>query len=226
VMLDGAPLCCIHRCRYVVLHKPYRVLSSFTDREGRGTLADYVNVSDIYAVGRLDYDSEGLLLLTDDGWLNHRLTHPDFEHPKVYWVQVERTPSDDALAQLAHGVVIKGKKTLPAQVCVLPEAQSSPISPRSIPIRYRKNVPTTWLEIVLREGRKRQIRHMTAAVDHPTLRLIRVAIGPIGLGDLQPGEWRHLSAKELQDLTHMLNRWRGRSLRGKNRGKRRSDRRR
>ncbi|MEN6478642.1 MAG: pseudouridine synthase [Anaerolineales bacterium] len=185
-------------CRYLVVFKPYRVLCSFSDPEGRATLADYVPVPAVYAVGRLDYDSEGLVLLTDDGWLNHRLAHPAYDHPKTYLVQVERVPDSEALRRLAQGVPVKGERTLPAEVVLLDEEPDLP--ERSTPVRYRANVPTAWLRIVLREGKKRQVRHMTAAVGHPTLRLVRVAIGPLTLGSLQPGEWRALTREELVAL--------------------------
>ena len=202
--VDGVPVPPPRTCRYLAFHKPYQVLSSFTDREGRQTLADYVGLADVYAVGRLDYDSEELMLLTDDGWLNHRLTHPQCAHTKEYLVQVERVPDDAALAALGAGVVIKGQRTRPAQVSLLVGEGEPEMPPRSVPIRYRKNVPTAWLRIALTEGRKRQIRHMTAAVGHPTLRLIRAAIGPITLGDLAPGAWRELDEGELHALSAAL----------------------
>jgi 23S rRNA pseudouridine2457 synthase len=184
--------------RTLIFCKPYKVLSSFTDSEGRPTVGDYVDVPDVYAAGRLDFDSEGLLLLTSDGKLAHRITHPRFKLEKVYLTQVENIPDEAALDQLRQGVVVKGKRTRPAKVRRL--GQEPDIFPRSQPIRYRKNVPTSWLEIMLREGRKRQVRRMTAAVGHPTLRLIRVAIGPIMLGHLSPGQWRDLTGAELQSL--------------------------
>ncbi|MBC7238033.1 MAG: rRNA pseudouridine synthase [Chloroflexi bacterium] len=198
--VDGAPVRMENFCLYLAFHKPYQVLPTFTDKEGRATLADYVPLPGVYAAGRLDYDSEGLMILTNDGWLNHRLTHPRFEHPKTYLVQVERIPSPEAIEALRRGVEIKGKRTRPAQVELLLDDEVPDVSPRSVPIRYRKHVPTAWLRIVLYEGRKRQIRHMTAAVGHPTLRLIRTAIGPIELGELSPGSWRHLTEEELRRL--------------------------
>nr|WP_290669501.1 pseudouridine synthase [Ardenticatena sp.] len=187
--------------RYIIFNKPYGVLSSFTDPDGVGreTLADYVPVPDVYAAGRLDYDSEGLMLLTNDGKLSHRLTHPRYRHSKTYLVQVERVPDEAALDQLRHGVVIKGGyKTRPAQVERLREPPN--VWPRRKPIRERKNVPTAWLKITITEGKKRQIRRMTAAVGHPTLRLVRVAIGPIELADLPPGAWRELTPDEVRTL--------------------------
>lgn len=202
--LDGAPVTLGPSCRYLLFHKPYRVLSAFTDPEGRATSGDYIDEPGVYAVGRLDYDSEGLMLLTDDGWLNHRLTHPDYFHEKTYWVQVEGEPQETALAALREGVLVKGKRTRPAGVSHLGEQLVASIPPRSVPIRYRKSVPTRWLQIVLREGRKRQVRHMTAAVDHPTLRLIRVGIGPLRLEDLAVGVYRPLSESELAALRRTL----------------------
>ncbi len=184
--------------RTIIFCKPYKVLTSFTDPEGRPALGDYIDVPDVYAAGRLDYDSEGLLLLTSDGKLAHRITHPKYKLDKVYLVQVEKLPDKGALNHLRRGVVVKGQRTRPAQVELLPSEPE--IFPRSKPIRDRKNIPTTWLKITLREGRKRQVRRMTAAVGYPTLRLIRVRIGPIALGDLSPGQWRDLSGPELKTL--------------------------
>ena len=188
--------------RTLIFCKPYKVLSSFTDPEGRSTVGDFVDVPDVYAAGRLDYDSEGLLLLTSAGKLTHRITHPRYKLPKVYLVQVERIPNEAALDQLRAGVLVQGQLTRPAQVERL---ESEPeLFPRSEPIRYRQQVPTDWLKVVIAEGRKRQVRRMTAAVGHPTLRLIRIAIGPIELGDLQPGHWRDLTKFELDKLkTHL-----------------------
>jgi 23S rRNA pseudouridine2457 synthase len=198
VSIDGLPLALGRACRYILLHKPYGVLCAFTDPEGRPTLAGYVDEPDVYAAGRLDLDSEGLLLLTDDGWLIHRLVHPRYGHPRTYLVQVERVPSPDALHALRTGVHVKGRRTGPAEATLLTEEPD--LSPRTKPIRYRKTVPTAWLRLVLTEGRKRQVRRMTAAVGHPTLRLVRVAIGPLDLGDLRPGEVRHLIAAEIEAL--------------------------
>ena len=202
--VDGRPVALGARCRYLAFHKPYRVMSSFTDPERRPTLADYINVPGVYAAGRLDYDSEGLLLLSDDGWLLHRLTHPRYEHPKTYLVQVERIPHEQALEALRHGVIVEGERTRPAEVEWLAGPAEPRMPERSAPIRYRKSVPTAWLRVILYEGRKRQLRHMTAAVGYPTLRLIRTAIGPIALGDLAPGQWRELTDEELAALATML----------------------
>ncbi len=197
ITLDGRPLTIPH-CRYLLFYKPYGVMSHFTDRLGRPTLADYIPVTGVYAAGRLDRDSEGLLLLTDDGWLIHRLTDPQFGHPRTYLVQVERIPSEEALERLRQGVEIEGRRTRPAEVERLAEDPDLP--PRPVPIRYRKRVPTAWLRITLYEGRKRQVRRMTAAVGHPTLRLVRIAIGPLTLVGLEPGRWRELTEAEIQAL--------------------------
>ncbi len=173
---------------YVIFNKPFGVLCQFTDKLGRPTLADYVPQKGIYSVGRLDFDSEGLLLLTNDGELNHRLSDPAYEFTKTYWAQIERVPNEEALNQLRKGLDINGRKTLPAKVRLLP--QDPIIWEREKPIRFRKTVPTSWLEISIREGMNRQVRKMTAAVGHPCLRLVRIAIGPIKLGNLLPGEVR------------------------------------
>lgn len=184
--------------RTLIFCKPYRVLTSFTDPEGRPTTGDYVDVPNVYAAGRLDYDSEGLLLLTSDGKLAHKITHPQHKLKKIYLAQIENIPSVEALSQLRHGVVVKGKRTRPAKVELLNKEPQ--LFPRSMPIRYRKEIPTAWLKITLQEGRKRQVRRMTATVGHPTLRLIRIAIGPISLGNLQPGQWRDITPTEFKAL--------------------------
>jgi pseudouridine synthase len=184
--------------RTIVLFKPYDVLCQFSDVEGRDTLKAFVPIAGVYPVGRLDRDSEGLLILTDDGRLSHRLTDPRFEHPKTYLVQVERVPSPQALEALRRGVEFNDGRTRPAQVELLVEPPALP--DRSVPIRFRKNVPTAWLRLTIREGRNRQVRRMTAAIEHPTLRLVRVAIGPVSLGGLAPGHWRELNADELWAL--------------------------
>lgn len=184
--------------RTLALYKPYGVLPCFTDPDGRPTLRAYLDVPDVYPAGRLDRDSEGLLLLTADGRLAHHITDPRHHLAKVYLVQVERVPDAAALAKLESGVVLAGTRTRPAQVRLLPTPPSVPERP--VPIRFRKQVPTAWLELTLREGMNRQVRRMTAAVGHPTLRLIRLAIGPITLGDLQPGQWRDLTAQEIAEI--------------------------
>lgn len=178
--------------------KPYGVLTKFTDEQDRPTLADYITLPDIYAAGRLDMDSEGLLILTDSGRLNSRLTEPKFGHPRTYLVQVERIPDAQALQQLRQGVEIKGGRTLPAQAELLTDPPDLPA--RSVPIRYRKNVPDSWIRLTLTEGRNRQVRRMTAAVGHPTLRLIRVAIGSVTLEGLQPGTWQPLTEAQIKAL--------------------------
>jgi pseudouridine synthase len=183
---------------YIALFKPYGVLSQFTDAAGRATLGSLVPVANIYPVGRLDRDSEGLLLLTDDGGLAHRLTDPRFEHAKTYLVQVERVPDDASMEWLRRGVELNDGRAKPAQVVLLTEPPALPERP--VPIRFRKTVPTAWLELTIREGRNRQVRRMTAAVGHPTLRLVRVGLGPIVLGDLAPGEWRELKPEEVEML--------------------------
>ena len=170
-----------------LLNKPFRTLSQFTDDQGRATLADVIDVPGIYAAGRLDYDSEGLLLLTDDGALIQRISDPRHKQPKTYWVQVEGTPDAAALRALREGLVINDGPTRPAQVrLIAPPA----IPPRDPPIRERRQLPTSWLELTLREGRNRQVRRMTAHVGLPTLRLVRAAIGPWRIDGLGPGEWR------------------------------------
>ena len=184
--------------RTIALNKPYGVLPCFTDPNGRPTLADYIDVPGVYAAGRLDMDSEGLLLLTSDGTLAHHITDPQHKLPKLYLAQIERIPSEEALEQLRTGVALNGKKTKPAEVHLLPDDPQLPDRP--VPIRFRKNVPTAWLEIILREGLNRQVRRMTAAVGHPTLRLVRVAIGPVLLGDLHPGKWRDLTSREISQI--------------------------
>jgi 23S rRNA pseudouridine2457 synthase len=184
--------------RTIAFNKPYGVLPCFTDPEGRSTLADYVTIPGVYAAGRLDMDSEGLLLLTSDGTLAHHITDPQHKLPKLYLAQVERIPNEEALEQLRKGVLLNGKKTRPAEVRLL--SDDPQLLDRPVPIRFRKNVPTAWVEITLREGLNRQVRRMTAAVGYPTLRLVRVAIGPIVLGDLHPGQWRDLTSSEIQQI--------------------------
>ena len=215
--------------KYLLFYKPYDVLSTFTDDEGRAegplpsaprrgtleassqtaegtppsagkraTLKEYIDVPGVYAAGRLDRDSEGLLLLSDDGELLHRLTHPRYEHPKTYYVQVEGVMTREAVGQLRRGLVVKGVKTK--------RAEAELIEPPDLPPRFkpvRDYHPTSWLKMVLREGKKRQIRHMTAAVGFPTLRLVRVGIGPLSLGGMKPGEWRFLSKKEVEELRRL-----------------------
>ena len=173
----------------ILLNKPYGVLCQFTDHEGRPTLADHVAQKDVYAAGRLDQDSEGLLLLTDDGALAHRITDPRHRQSKTYVVQVEGQPDAGALDALRAGVTLKDGPTLPAQVRAL-EGEPDWLWPRDPPVRFRKTVPTSWLELCIREGRNRQVRRMTAAVGLPTLRLVRIRVGDHELGNLQPGHTR------------------------------------
>lgn len=178
--------------RVILFNKPYNVLCQFTD-EGikRETLADYITISGVYAAGRLDKDSEGLLLLTDDGALQARISHPKFKLPKTYWVQVEGLPSAQAMAKLQTGVMLKDGMTLPAQARIIDTPQ--PLWDRTPPVRFRAKIPTTWLELVIREGKNRQVRRMTAAVGFPTLRLIRYAIGPWNLESLPQGEHKEVT---------------------------------
>ena len=180
----------------LALHKPYGVLSQFTPEPGSAwrTLADFGLPPDTYALGRLDADSEGLLLFSDEPGLNSRLLDPDAAHVREYWVQVEQIPGGAALAQLAEGVKIGGQTTRPCAVRRLEPAPAVP--PRVPPIRVRKSVPDCWLALELVEGKNRQVRRMTAAIGHPTLRLLRVRIGRFVLGDLAPGRWRELTAAE------------------------------
>ncbi len=175
----------------IALNKPYLVHTKFTDAEGRPTLAELGLPPRVYAAGRLDHDSEGLLLLTDDGRLNQRLTDPRWKAPKTYLAQVEGTATEDALARLRRGVDLKDGRTLPAEARAIDEPPW--LWPRTPPIRFRKSVPDCWIELTIREGKNRQVRRMTAAVGLPTLRLIRVAIGPYQLAGLAPGEWHEVA---------------------------------
>lgn len=178
----------------ILFNKPYGVLPQFTDREqGRPTLADYIAVPDVFPAGRLDMDSEGLLVLTDDGALNARIANPRFKAPKTYWAQVEGVPEESALEALRRGVVLKDGPTRPAPARRIDEPAG--LWPRDPPIRYRAAIPTAWIELVLTEGRNRQVRRMTAAVGHPTLRLIRWSVGDWTLDGLAPGAWREVSAR-------------------------------
>ncbi|MGF1491164.1 MAG: pseudouridine synthase [Microcoleaceae cyanobacterium] len=185
--------------RYILFYKPYDVLSQFTSDNNRQTLRDYIAIPDVYPVGRLDRDSEGLILLTNHGRVQHRLSHPKFEHSRTYWVQVERVPDESSLDRLRQGIEIKDYKTRPAMVHQLTEEPQLP--PRDPPIRFRKTVPTAWLEMTLTEGKNRQVRRMTATIGFPTLRLIRVAIAHLKLTGLEPGQWRDLTPGEVQQLS-------------------------
>lgn len=215
--------------RYLLFYKPYNVLSQFTDQEAtqnqisdlrsaaalryrvaeprsvlptRQTLKDYIPVSSVYPVGRLDQDSEGLMLLTNNGRLQDQLSNRRFQHPRTYWVQVEGIPTAAALRQLRGGVKIQDYQTRPTLVQLLPTEPVLP--PRLPPIRFRKKLPTSWLEITLTEGRNRQVRKMTAAVGFPTLRLVRVAIAHLRLDSLEPGQWRDLTTAELEPMNCYL----------------------
>jgi 23S rRNA pseudouridine2457 synthase len=179
----------------LAFNKPFGVLSQFTrEATAHRTLAEFGFPKGVYSLGRLDADSEGLLLLSDEPALNSRLLNPRHGHEREYWAQVERIPSGEALKNLKRGVVIQGEKTLPCSAWVLEPQPELP--PRDPPIRFRKTVPTCWLGLALVEGKNRQVRRMTAAIGHSTLRLIRVRIGRFILGDLHPGKWRALDAAE------------------------------
>ena len=174
--------------KIILFYKPYGVVSQFKPIDGHLSLANFHLPKGIYPAGRLDSDSEGLLLLTDDGDLQRRLTSPQFEHPKTYWVQVEKIPSPESLEKLMRGVSLKDGMTKP---CLAKRMINEPqLPPRDPPIRFRKNIPTDWIELTITEGRNRQVRRMTAAIGHPTLRLVRARIGIYNLKGLMPGQWR------------------------------------
>lgn len=185
--------------KYFLFYKPFDVLTQFTREAGHQSLADFGPFpADVYPAGRLDADSEGLVLLTNDNRLKQLLTEPRFNHPRTYAVQVERVPDELALQLLRNGMMIEGRRTKPAEVRLL--SAEPPFPPRPVPIRFRKSVPTAWMEITLTEGRNRQVRKMTAKAGHPTLRLVRTKIGDLSLEGLEPGEWRELKSEEVQKL--------------------------
>lgn len=181
----------------IIFNKPYGVLSQFTREHGHSSLADFDLPPGVYPAGRLDHDSEGLLLLTSDGSLQARIADPRHKMPKTYWAQVEKEITPEAVSRLRAGLVLKDGPTLPCGADLLPDPG---LPPRVPPIRFRKTVPTSWAEIILREGRNRQVRRMLAAVGFPVLRLLRRAIGPLTLEGLEPGQWRELSVKEIKNL--------------------------
>lgn len=183
--------------RYLLFNKPFQVLTQFTDPDGRATLADYINIPEVYSAGRLDYDSEGLLLLTDDGPLIHAMMNPKFKVSKTYLAQVEGDISTEALAQLQQGIRLKDGPTRPAQARRIDNPAG--LWPRHPPIRERKSIPTSWVQLIITEGRNRQVRRMTAAVGFPTLRLIRTHIGELSLEGIQPGEFRDIDREILID---------------------------
>lgn len=174
--------------RLILFNKPYGVICQFTSEGGHRSLKDFINAPGFYPAGRLDADSEGLVILTDDGKLQNKISAPRFKLPKTYWVQVEGIPDEAALNILRRGVKIKEYRTLPAQVD--PIVEPPYLWPRTPPVRYRKNIPTSWMCMILSEGKNRQVRRMTAAVMFPTLRLIRYAMGSYTLQGISPGEWR------------------------------------
>lgn len=189
--------------RYFLLYKPYGFVSQFTGEGNHRSLREFGPFPrDVYPVGRLDADSEGLILLTNDNRIKHRLTDPKFGHARTYLVEIERVPEEKDLQKIRDGITLRGTRTLPAKVSRL---VSDPVLPnRTVPIRFRKNVPTCWIELTLREGKNRQVRRMTAAIGHPTLRLIRTKMGFLTLTGLEPGEQRELTSREISRLKKTL----------------------
>ncbi len=176
--------------KLVLFNKPFNVLCQFTDKEQRTTLAHFLDQRDIYPAGRLDYDSEGLVILTNDGELQHLISNPSAKMSKTYWVQVEGIPEEQQLEQLKKGITLKDGPCLPAQVTLIDEPE---LWPRRPPVRHRENIPTSWLRLIIREGRNRQVRRMTATVGLPTLRLVRIKIGDWPIGNLNPGEFKEIT---------------------------------
>jgi 23S rRNA pseudouridine2457 synthase len=173
----------------ILFNKPYNVLCQFTDNEGRKTLADYITIKNVYAAGRLDSDSEGLVILTDDGRVQNLISNPVHKLEKTYWVQVEGIPDEEAIIKLRTGVLLKDGMTKPAKVKIIDEPR---VEERTPPIRKRKNIPTSWIELIITEGRNRQVRRMTASVGYPTLRLIRFAIGEWSITGINPGAFKQI----------------------------------
>jgi len=171
----------------VLFNKPFNVLCQFTDKEGRKTLSDFVKIKNIYAAGRLDFDSEGLVILTNDGKLQHLISNPEYRLEKTYWVQVEGIPSEESFNKLRKGILLKDGLTKPAKAKLI---DTPKIMERNPPIRERKNIPTNWIELIITEGKNRQVRRMTAAIGHPTLRLIRYSIGDWNIDNIKPSEYR------------------------------------
>ncbi|MFH2202357.1 MAG: pseudouridine synthase [Elusimicrobiota bacterium] len=188
--------------KVIVFNKPYGIVTQFSPILEKRTLADFGLPKGVYPCGRLDHDSEGLLVLTDDGRLQNRITDPKRGHPRTYLVQVEGVPVLQRLNRLKNGLKLKDGMTKPCEVKLLQDEPALP--PRIPPIRYRKSVPTSWLELSLTEGRNRQVRRMTAAISHPTLRLVRVRIGPLTLEGLEPGTWRPLTVEESRRLLNAV----------------------
>ena len=184
----------MEKYKYIAFFKPFGVLTQFTGEECDLTLSDYNFPANVYAAGRLDKDSEGLLILTDDGPFNQKLTNPSSSKKKTYWVQVDKIPNDDSLNQMRKGLRIKDYTTRPCTVKIIEEPK---VPARIPPIRTRMNIPTSWLEITISEGKNRQVRRMTAKIGHPTLRLIRVSMGKYNLKNLAPGEWIEISKNEI-----------------------------
>jgi 23S rRNA pseudouridine2457 synthase len=192
--------------QYYCFHKPFRVMSQFSPEGDKATLADFLSIpTDVYPIGRLDFDSEGLLLLTNDRRVNHRLLHPSFAHERTYWVQVEGEPSSEAIHQLESGVTISvNGKTHASETCqAVVFTEAPPVHPRHPPVRYRASIPTTWISLTMQEGKNRQVRKMTAAIGHPTLRLIRYRMEEITLSGLAPGEFRELDQRSFYQQLHL-----------------------